>query len=243
MIENRDKNDKKIVTKIFPGMALFFCCLLNLFFFCFNFYFRFLHDYMMYFHSAKIEIHVPCFILQIYYDVSKNNYCNKIVMLYSYLMYAFKLFLLIVLKFLSTTGHGPAINENSIDKIDEYITNRLKREEDILSFLQNVFLQNKFRDQNYGNCSVQNTAIKSKISETEKTHKLVKESTMPNMKSFFRNENYKSSWEIMSKIYGKLPVFVKFSAQSNCLHHLKKLLKENKVSHKWPDLWAINTHK
>jgi Beta-lactamase associated winged helix domain len=150
---------------------------------------------------------------------------------------------LIVLKFLST-GHGPAINENSIDKIEEYIANRLKREEDILSVLQNVFLQNKFRDQNYGNCSVINTEIKSKISETENTLKSIKEkeSFMPNMK-FSRNENYKSSWEIMSKIYGKLPIFVKFSAQSNCLHHLEKLSKENKVSHKWPDLWAVNTHK
>lgn len=161
-----------------------------------------------------------------------------LVMSYLFFMFVFDFFLQ-----LFSTGHGPAINENSIDKIEEYITNRLKREEDILSFLQNVFLQNKFRDQNYGNCSVQNTETKSKISETEKTHKSVKESFMPNMKLFFRNENYKSSWEIMSKIYGKLPIFVKFSAQSNCLHHLEKLLKENKVSHKWPDLWAVNTHK
>ena len=152
------------------------------------------------------------------------------------------MYFLIVFKFLST-GHGPAINENSIDKIEEYITNRLKKEEETLSFLQNVFLQNKFRDQNYGNCSVQNTEIKSKMSVTEKTRKSVKESYMPNMKLFSGNENYRSSWEIMSKIYRKLPIFVKFSAQSNCLHHLEKLLKENKVSHKWPDLWAINTHK
>ena len=89
---------------------------------------------------------------------------------------------------------------------------------------------------------MQNTEIKSKISETEKTQKPVNESIMPRSK-FSKNENHKSSWEIMSKIYGKLPIFVKFSAQSNCLHHLEKLLKENKVSYKWPDLWAINTHE
>jgi Beta-lactamase associated winged helix domain len=153
----------------------------------------------------------------------------------------FQIVFLIVLEFLST-GHGPAINDNSIDKIEEYITNRIKREEDILSVLQNVFLHNKFRDQIYGNNSVQNTEIRSKVSETEKTNKSVKESFVPNTK-FSRNENYKSSWEIMSKIYGKLPIFVKFSAQSNCLHHLEKLFKENKVTYKWPDLWAVNTHK
>ena len=113
-----------------------------------------------------------------------------------------------------------------------------------MAVLQKVFLQNKFQDKNYGNFSV-NTRIScfenEKISGTKKltnsiTHTLTTITEFEN-----RNKDYKSSWEIMFKVYGKLPLFVQFSAQSNCLHHLDKLLKEKKVSRKWPDLWTINT--
>ena len=110
-----------------------------------------------------------------------------------------------------------------------------------MAVLQNVFLYNKFQDKNYGNCSVKNTEIKSKISKTKKltnsaTHT---ETTITELEN--RNRDYKSSWEIMLLVYGKLPLFVQFSAQSNCLHHLEKLLEEKKVSRKWPYLWTINT--
>lgn len=143
-----------------------------------------------------------------------------------------------------STGHGPAIIENSLDKIDEYISHRGRREEEILAVLQKVFLQNKFQDKNYGNCSV-NTRISScpapEISETQKFMNSIAHTVTTISEFGNRNKDYKSSWEIMLKVYGKLPLFVQFSAQSNCLHHLDKLLKEKKVSRIWPDLWTINT--
>ena len=62
----------------------------------------------------------------------------------------------------------------------------------------------------------------------------------PNYKYFEDlNSEYRTSWEIMSKVYGSLPIFVKFSAQKNCLHHLEKMLKEKKVEYLKPDFWKL----
>jgi hypothetical protein len=49
-----------------------------------------------------------------------------------------------------------------------------------------------------------------------------------------------TSWELMERVYGKLALFVKVSAQWNVQHHLNKLLKEGKVTKMWPDCWQLN---
>lgn len=51
------------------------------------------------------------------------------------------------------------------------------------------------------------------------------------------NHRWISSFSLVPMVYGKLPVGVYLSAQSNLRHHLQKLQREGKVSYKWPDLW------
>ena len=91
----------------------------------------------------------------------------------------------------------------------------------------------KFEDQNNGNekseKSVKTKNKKSGTAEKIRTNKL------------FSDSDYLTSWEIMSKVYGNLPVFVKISAQWNVSHHLEKLKKDGKVEYYWPDLWKIKT--
>ena len=48
-----------------------------------------------------------------------------------------------------------------------------------------------------------------------------------------------SSWEFVDRMYPKLSIFVKFSAQRNVSHHLEKLQEENVVELKFPDLWRL----
>jgi hypothetical protein len=129
-----------------------------------------------------------------------------------------------------TLGHGPVIKERSLEKINEYITHRQVREDEIYSVLQEAYLMHKFDLQNR--------------SHEEKIEKKDKKSTSifnPEYKYFEDlNSEYRTSWEVMSKVYGSLPIFVKFSAQKNCLHHLEKMLKEKKIDFLKPDFWKLN---
>ena len=107
--------------------------------------------------------------------------------------------------------------ENALGKIDEYVSHRSKREKEIYDILQSKYLLDKFNNQNDQNSS---------------NHGQTKQFPL-------KNDEYLTSWEIMLKIYGNLPLFVKFSAQGNVVHHLEKLLIEKKVEYRWPDLWKI----
>jgi ribonuclease/clavin/mitogillin len=51
---------------------------------------------------------------------------------------------------------------------------------------------------------------------------------------------WSSSLGLVPKVYGKLSMGLILSAQSNLLHHLKKLKKEGRVEQRWPDLWRLN---
>ena len=112
--------------------------------------------------------------------------------------------------------------ENALGKIDEYVSHRSKREKEIYDILQSKYLLDKFNNQNDQNSS-----------NHGQTNNYV---VLPLP---LKNDEYLTSWEIMLKIYGNLPLFVKFSAQGNVVHHLEKLLIEKKVEYRWPDLWKI----
>lgn len=136
------------------------------------------------------------------------------------------------LLFFFSVGHGPVIKEKSLEKIEEYISHRNKREKEIYDVLQDAFLVAKFEEQN--------TTHEEKIKNQNDDKNKNKRQIFDNEKFQISNAEYRSSWEIMLKVYGSLPIFVKISAQWNCLHHLNKLLKENKVCYRWPDLWKVN---
>jgi Beta-lactamase associated winged helix domain len=127
------------------------------------------------------------------------------------------------------TGHGPVIREKSLERIDEYISHRQVREDEIYSVLQEAFLMHKYDEQN----RTHEEKMKNKNTNNFSIFN-------PNCKYFEDlNSEYRTSWEIMSKVYGSLPIFVKFSAQKNCLHHLEKMLKEKKVEYLKPDFWKL----
>ena len=128
-------------------------------------------------------------------------------------------------------GHGPVIRGTALQKIDEYIFHRKKREEEIYNVLKSTFLDDKFEYQNYRDKKILNDG-RGKISNRGNEKLGAK---VPN------NSTYLSSWEITSKVYGRLNFFVKISAQWNVLHHLNKLEKEKKVDRCWPDLWKIKS--
>lgn len=47
------------------------------------------------------------------------------------------------------------------------------------------------------------------------------------------------SWTLTDKVYGKLPFFIKVSAQYNLLQHLDKLHNDGMVVRQYPDMWII----
>lgn len=127
-------------------------------------------------------------------------------------------------------GHGPVIREKSLEKIDEYISHRDLREKEIYSVLQEAFVEHEYNEQNRKHAE--------KVSEENKVTSPIFNFEYGYNKSL--HPEYRTSWEVMSKVYGSLPIFVKFSAQQNCLHHLNKLLKEKKVCFLYPDFWKLN---
>jgi Beta-lactamase associated winged helix domain len=127
-------------------------------------------------------------------------------------------------------GHGPVIKERSLERIEEYIAHRQAREDEIYSVLQEAFLMHKFD-------------VKNKTHEDKMEIKIKNKTPIFNPEyEYFEdlNSEFRTSWEVMTKVYGSLPVFVKFSAQKNCLHHLEKMLKEKKVDFLKPDFWKLN---
>lgn len=104
----------------------------------------------------------------------------------------------------------------------------MKREIEIYDILKTIFLNDKFNDQN--------NYYNKRKNET----KTIQGKNFSN-KFFFCDQTYLSSWEIMLKVYGSIPFFVKISAQWNVLHHLDKLKKEKKIDFCWPDLWRIRS--
>lgn len=100
----------------------------------------------------------------------------------------------------------------------------MKREIEIYDILKTIFLNDKFNDQN--------NYYNKRKNETK---------TIQGKNFSFCDQTYLSSWEIMLKVYGSIPFFVKISAQWNVLHHLDKLKKEKKIDFCWPDLWRIRS--
>lgn len=128
------------------------------------------------------------------------------------------------------TGHGPVIKERSLEKIDEYISHRQVRENEIYSVLQEAFLMQKFDEQN--------KTHEKRMKEKDKNNS----SIMDLAYQYFEdpNSDYCTSWGVMSKVYGPLPIVVKFAAQKNCLHHLEKMRREKKVDFLEPDFWKLS---
>lgn len=122
------------------------------------------------------------------------------------------------------------IRENALEKIDEYISHRMKREQEIYNVLKSVFLADKFYQQNNRGKKIYNDGGKINKLETENLEAKV-----------LCNPEYLSSWEITSKVYGPISFLVKISAQWNVLHHLNKLEQDKKVDRCWPDLWKIKS--
>ena len=122
------------------------------------------------------------------------------------------------------------IRENALEKIDEYISHRMKREQEIYNVLKSVFLADKFHHQNNRGKIIFNDGDKINKLGTEKLEAKV-----------LCNSEYLSSWEITSKVYGPINFLVKISAQWNVLHHLNKLEQDKKVDRCWPDLWKIKS--
>jgi hypothetical protein len=127
-------------------------------------------------------------------------------------------------------GHGPVIKERSLERIDEYITHRQVREDEIYSVLQEAFLTHKFDEQNKTHDEKMKKKDNNNTSIFNREYKYFED----------LNSEYRTSWEVMSKVYGSLPIFVKFSAQKNCLHHLEKMRKEKKIDFLKPDFWKLH---
>lgn len=74
-------------------------------------------------------------------------------------------------------------------------------------------------------------------------HRLQRESQIITALQNHHNANptnaWISSWSLVPIVYGKLPSGVYLSAQSNLVHHLEKLRKDEKVESAWPDLWKL----
>ena len=91
------------------------------------------------------------------------------------------------------------IRGSALQKIDEYIFHRKKREEEIYNVLKSIFLDDKFKYQNNLDKKILNDG-RGKISNRGNEKLGAK---VPN------NSTYLSSWEITSKVYGRLNFFVK----------------------------------
>lgn len=68
-------------------------------------------------------------------------------------------------------------------------------------------------------------------------HRLQREHKLIECLSQLPEDQWISSLDLVPLVYGQLSSSVVLSAQGNLLHHLSKLLKENNVERKWPDLW------
>jgi ribonuclease/clavin/mitogillin len=63
--------------------------------------------------------------------------------------------------------------------------------------------------------------------------------TEQQIKASSDSESWLTSLELVTLVYGKLPLGVYFSAQANLLHHLQKLFREGKVYTAHHDLWRL----
>ena len=106
--------------------------------------------------------------------------------------------------------------------MDEYITHRMAREEQIYTILKNVV-----RDIKETKGGSTTTSTSNSTSNVNKSNELSQIS------------QFLSSWDVMTLIYGDtIPFIVKFSAQKVVINHLQKLEKNGKVRSKFPDLWT-----
>lgn len=77
------------------------------------------------------------------------------------------------------------------------------------------------------------------IQALTKIKRQVEDETKEHPSTLSEEKQYVSSLALVPLVYGKLPTGVVLSAQSNLLHHLKKLEKEGQVVQKFPDLWRL----
>jgi hypothetical protein len=143
-------------------------------------------------------------------------------------------------------GHGPVVRDNALEKIDEYISHRMKREGEIYDILMIKFTSmiDMFRyDPNF-------LDYNSKLNKSKQIRHGILCQCGCNGIAVGSGDDHKmdmaydfiylSSWEIMKTVYGPLPFIVQISAQMNVIHHLNKLKKEGKISFCYPDLWRID---
>jgi hypothetical protein len=146
-------------------------------------------------------------------------------------------------------GHGPVVRNNALEKIDEYIAHRMKREEeiyDVLNKKKNIMLEKVENDPHFIDFSQKRKKETicmidgGRIATCPCCHRDIDyEGDYSQMDKRF-DYNYLSSWEIMTTVYGPLPFIIRISAQLNVSHHLNKLKKEGKIEFCYPDLWRIN---